>query len=155
MINNDVLRRLRYSLNINDEKVLEICNLSGYVLEKPKLTGLFKKEDEPGFEECTDKVLESFLDGLIIYKRGKKETNQDTNKIRPAFLTNNAILKKLRIAFELKEEDMLSVFKLGHMAISKTELTALFRRKGHKHYKKCGDQFLRSFLTGLTVRLRA
>ena len=69
-------------------------------------------------------------------------------------LTNNIILKKLRIALELKEDDMLAVLKLGEVDISKSELSALFRKEGHKNYKECGDQFLRKFLKGLSLRYR-
>jgi uncharacterized protein YehS (DUF1456 family) len=69
-------------------------------------------------------------------------------------LTNNAILKKLRIALQLKEDDMVGILKLAGVDISTSELTALFRKEGHRNYKECGDQFLRNFLKGLTLRYR-
>jgi uncharacterized protein YehS (DUF1456 family) len=69
-------------------------------------------------------------------------------------LTNNAILKKIRIALELKEDDMLAILKLADVDLSKSELTALFRKEGHKNYKECGDQFLRKFLRGISIRYR-
>lgn len=154
MTNNDILRRLRYSLNINDSTMIEIFKLAEHEIEQSKLTDLLKKEDEEGHVACSNDVLGHFLDGLIFYKRGKKEM-QPGQAIKPVSpLTNNAILKKLRIALELREDDMLGILKLADTAISKSELNALFRKQGHRNYKECGDQFLRSFLKGLSVRYR-
>lgn len=69
-------------------------------------------------------------------------------------MLNNDVLKKLRIALELKDTDMIEIFKLGEFDISKSELSAFFRKKDHKHYRKCGDQILRRFLTGLANKNR-
>lgn len=155
MTNNDILRRLRYALNIDDPKMIEIFKLSGYEIERSDLTTLLGKEDEEGYVECSDRVLGSFLDGLITLKRGRKTVEpRETRKPAPR-LTNNAILKKIRIALELREDDMRGILKLADADISKPELTALFRREGHKHYKECGDQFLRKFLKGLSLRKRS
>jgi uncharacterized protein YehS (DUF1456 family) len=145
-----VLRSIRYALNLDDSTMIEIFRTGGHDLDAAVLSGFLKKEDERGQIECSDKILGAFLDGLIIHKRGRKETRPE-NMIHGA-LTNNDILKKLRIALELKEEDMLAVLKSGDVDISKSELTALFRKKGHKHYKDCGDQFLRYFFKGLAAR---
>jgi uncharacterized protein YehS (DUF1456 family) len=154
MINNDILRRLRYSLNINDLTMIEIFKLAEHTIEQSSLTDLFKREDEEGYIACKDDVLGHFLDGLILHKRGKKEMQPGQVKKPVSPLTNNAILKKLRIALELKEDDMLGILKLADTVISKSELNALFRKQGHRNYKECGDQFLRSFLKGLSVRYR-
>jgi uncharacterized protein YehS (DUF1456 family) len=154
MTNNDILRQLRYALNIKDSTMIEIFKLADHEIEQSKLTGLLKKEDEEGFVNCGDDVLRYFLDGLILHKRGKKEIKPGETKKSDSRLTNNTILKKLRIALELKEDDMLGILKLANVYISKSELTALFRREGHKNYKECGDQFLRKFLKGLSIRYR-
>lgn len=154
MNNNDVLRGVRYALDISDPKMIEVFRLGGQETDRTQLATYLKKEDEEGYINCSDPVFESFLDGLIIQRRGKKETDQDQAKIRVYPLTNNAVLKKIRIALELKEEDMLGILKLAEVDISKSELTALFRKKGHKNYKNCGDQFLRNFLKGLSIRYR-
>jgi uncharacterized protein YehS (DUF1456 family) len=95
-----------------------------------------------------------FLDGLILHKRGRKEIKPGETRKPDSRLTNNTILKKLRIALELKEDDMLGILKLADVDISKSELTALFRKEGHKNYKECGEQFLRKFLKGLSIRYR-
>jgi len=154
MTNNDILRQLRYALNINDSTMIEIFKLTDHEIEQSNLTGLLKKEDEEGFVNCSDDVLRYFLDGLILHKRGRKEIKPGETRKPDSRLTNNTILKKLRIALELKEDDMLGILKLADVDISKSELTALFRKEGHKNYKECGDQFLRKFLKGLSIRYR-
>ncbi len=149
-----MLRRIRYALNINDSTMIEIFRLSGHEMEQATLTGLLKKEDEKGWVECSNDVMKLFLDGLILHKRGRRETDSGPTKKPEPRLTNNGILKKLRIALELKEEDMLGILKLADVDISKSELSALFRKEGHKNFRECGDQFLRNFLNGLTIRYR-
>lgn len=154
MINNDVLRSIRYALDLGDAKVVEIIKLAGCDITQPDLASFLKKEDEEGFAECGDEIMASFLDGLIIHKRGKMESRPNPDKKPEPHLTNNTILKKLRVAFELKEEDMHKVLELAGFSVSKPELSALFRAKGHKNYRACGDQLLRNFLKGLTIRHR-
>jgi uncharacterized protein YehS (DUF1456 family) len=154
MTNNDILRQLRYVLNINNSTMIEIFKLADHEIEQSSVTRLLNKEDEEGFALCGDDVLRYFLDGLILQKRGRKEMRLGEMRKSDLRLTNNAILKKLRIALELKEDDMLAILKLADADISKSELTALFRKEGHKNYKECGDQFLRKFLKGLSLRYR-
>lgn len=154
MTKNDILRRVRYALNIDDSTMLEIFKLAGHEIEQPGLINLLKKENEEGYVDCSDQVMGFFLDGLIFHKRGRQETKPGQEKKSGTRLTNNAILKKLRIALELKEDDMVGILKLADIDISKSELSALFRKEGHRNYKECGDQFLRNFLKGLTIRYR-
>jgi uncharacterized protein YehS (DUF1456 family) len=134
--------------------MIEIFKLANYEIEQSNLSGLLKKEDEEGFVDCSNAALWYFLDGLIIHKRGRKEIKPEETRKSESRLTNNSILKKLRIALELKEDDMLAVLNLAEVDISKSELSALFRKEGHKNYKECGDQFLRKFLRGLSIRYR-
>jgi uncharacterized protein YehS (DUF1456 family) len=152
MNNNDILRRIRYALDISNPGMIDIFKLSGCTLEQPTLLKLLKKEEEEEFISCSNPLLSFFLDGLIIHRRGRRDSGEVPKP--DASLNNNAILKKLRIALDLKEEDMLALLKLAGVTISKSELSALFRNKGHKHFKECGDQFLRNFLQGLTIRHR-
>jgi len=154
MTNNDILRRLRYALNFNNSTLIEIFKQSGHEIGPFEVDNLLKKEDENGYVECSSAVMELFLDGLVLYKRGRQDRPSGQVHQASGELTNNAILKKIRIALELKEEDMLAVLKLADVNISKSELSALFRREGQKNYKACGDQFLRNFLQGLTIRYR-
>ncbi|OIQ73962.1 hypothetical protein GALL_443950 [mine drainage metagenome] len=154
MINNDVLRSVRYALDLADARMAEIIRLAGREVEKAELENLLKKEDEDGFVLCDDALMLSFLDGLIIHKRGRMEARPEPDRKPEKHLSNNTILKKLRVAFELKEDDMHQILALAGFDVSKPELSALFRLKGHKNYRACGDQLLRNFLKGLTLRLR-
>lgn len=154
MTNNDILRRLRYALDIKDSTMIEIFKLSGYEISHSNLIDLLKKEEDDGYVECTDQAMELFLDGLIVHKRGKREIMPGHVEKKESPLTNNSILKKLRIALKFRENDMLGTLKLAGMSLSKSELSALFRKEGQRHYKECGDQILRNFLKGLTTRFR-
>ena len=152
MIHNDVLRSVRYMLDISDNKVVEIIKLGGLDVTKADIETYLKKDEEEGFVRCPDNVMAHFLDGLVIFKRGK----DDSRPAQPVELpvTNNIILKKLRVAFELKEDDMHAILKSVDFPVSKPELSALFRKFGHNNYRTCDDQLLRNFLKGLTLRVR-
>jgi uncharacterized protein YehS (DUF1456 family) len=152
MLNNDVLRSLRYTLDVNDAQMAEIIQLSGKAVELETLDALLKKEEEEGFVACDDELMAHFLDGLVYFKRGK----DDSRPAQPFELpmTNNMVLKKLRVAFELKEDDMHAIMQSVDCPVSKPEMSALFRKFGHSNYRTCGDQFLRNFLKGLTLRVR-
>ena len=154
MINNDVLRSIRYMLDLSDNKVIELISLPDptYSIDKEQLDGFLKKEDEAGFVECRDVVLAHFLDGLVLHYRGKNE-NLPPRPVEKR-VNNNVVLKKLRVAFELKDVDMHQVFEAAGFPVTKPELSALFRQPGHKNCRQCGDQLLRNFLKGLTLRVR-
>ena len=86
-------------------------------------------------------------------RRGVRENAPP--QVIPNRINNNLILRKLRIGLDYKEEDMLGTLKLANFNLSKSELSALFRAKDHKHYQDCGDQILRNFLIGLTAKYRS
>ncbi|MBC8648917.1 DUF1456 family protein [Pseudomonas sp. MTM4] len=150
MVNNDVLRSLRYILNVDDAKIAEITRLTGCELPDAEAVAYLKKEDEAGYKPCGDRIMAYFLDGLVIYKRGKDESRPTPPIEVP--VTNNMVLKKLRVAFELKEDDIHAILKAADFPVSKPELSALFRKAGHSNYRVCGDQLLRNFLKGLALR---
>jgi uncharacterized protein YehS (DUF1456 family) len=151
-MNNDVLRSVRYMLDISDGKIVDIVKLAGFEISKADVIAFMKKEDEEGYLDCSDEIMAHFLDGLVIFKRGKDDSRPPQAVELP--ITNNTVLKKLRVAFELKEEDMHAVLKAAEFPVSKPELSALFRKFGHSNYRTCGDQLLRNFLKGLTLRVR-
>lgn len=151
MINNDVLRSVRYMLNISEFTLVDIVKYGGGDVTQVDMNAYIKKEDEPGFVPCKQNVMAHFLNGLIYYRRGKDPTRPPLMTDLP---TNNVVLKKLRVAFALKDEDVQAILAEAGMEISKTELSALFRKEGHFNYRVCGDQILRNFLKGLTARLR-
>jgi len=148
MTHNDVLRSIRYLLNISDAAVVDIIRLGGHEVSRAEIVGFLKKEDDAGYQPCSDRVLAHFLNGLVTYKRGKDESRPPQPVEVP--VTNNAVLKKLRAAFELKDSDILSLLEKTGFRVSKTELSAFFRRPDHRNYRDCGDQFLRNFLKGLS-----
>ena len=151
MTNNDLLRRLRYALNLSGVGIAEICALGGHEIGPADVLKLLKKEDEHGFVACDDAVMAAFLDGLIISRRGPRDTLPGTAQPSDGLLNNNLILRKLRIALELNDADMLAVFRKAGVSLSKPELSALFRGVGQRNYKECGDQLLRNFVRGLTL----
>lgn len=69
-------------------------------------------------------------------------------------MSNNDILKKLRVALHLRDEEIIKILKLVDFNITKTELSAVFRADDHPNYKPCGDQLLRNFLNGLIIYMR-
>jgi uncharacterized protein YehS (DUF1456 family) len=154
MNNNDVLIRLRYALNITDLKVIELFKTAGYSIDASALASILKKEGEEGYVECGDQLMSQFLEGLIASRRGKKEGPEPRRRREGGRLTNNDILRGIRIALELKDEDIIAIMKLAGVDLSKSELSALFRKPGHPNYRPCGDQFLRNFLVGLTAKFR-
>jgi uncharacterized protein YehS (DUF1456 family) len=152
MNNNDVLKRLRYALNITDLKVVELFKSVGYDIPKSELESIFKTEDEAGYVECGDSIMDKFLEGLVTSRRGKLDSPPGgAGKPR---LNNNDILRRIKIALELRDDDIIALMGLAKVEISKSELSALFRKRGHTNYRPCGDQFLRNFLVGLTAKYR-
>jgi len=151
MARNELLRSLCDALKIDDATTIEVFNHAGRPIGLSTVTALKKSEDQEGYIPCSDPVLAFFLDGLIIHFRGLREGQPPPADKPPAALTNNAILKKLRIVLDLKEEDMIGIFKLAGIAISSHELTALFRKPGHKHYKESDDRLLRDFIRGIAL----
>ena len=154
MINNDVLRSIRYMLDLSDAMVVDTILLADphFAVDAAQVHDFLRKDDEPLFEACPDAVLARFLDGLIYHYRGRDESQPQRPPEKR--VTNNIVLKKLRVAFELKDVDMHEIFESAGFPMSKPELSALFRQPDHKNYRECGDQALRNFLKGLTQRVR-
>ena len=152
MNHNDVLRSVRYMLDLSEPQLAAVLDLGGMKVTQEKLASWLLKDDEEGFVPCPDLPLSHFLNGLVVYRRGR----DDTRPAQPVeeSVTNNIVLKKLRVAFELKEDDMHAVLQLAGFEVSRPELSALFRKEGQKNYRACGDQLLRNFLRGLTQRVR-
>ena len=148
MTNNDVLRSIRYLLNVSDSKLVEITRLAGFEVSTPDVVSFLKKEEEEGYVACSDQVMAHFLNGLVTFKRGKDDSRPLQAVEIP--VTNNTVLKKLRVAFELKDSDMIQLIEKSGLKVSKTELSAFFRSPDHRNFRECGDQFLRNFLKGLT-----
>jgi uncharacterized protein YehS (DUF1456 family) len=151
MTNNDILRRIRYIFDFNDTKIIAIFGQAGLEVSRDQISDWLKKDDDPAYKACNDTLLATFLNGLIIDMRGKKDGPLPEPEKK---LNNNIIFRKLKIALNLKEEDTLAMLELANLKISKHELSAFFRRENHKHYRVCKDQVLRNFLKGLQLKYR-
>lgn len=151
MTNNDIMRRVRYIFDFNDSKMIDLFAVAGQQVTRDQVSAWLKREEDPAFEKCSDRLLATFLNGLIIEKRGKREGPQPEPERR---LNNNIIFMKLKIALNLKSEDMLAILGLAEFCVSKHELSAFFRKPGHKQYRDCQDQILRNFLKGLQLKYR-
>jgi uncharacterized protein YehS (DUF1456 family) len=149
--NNDILRRIRFIFDFNDVKMMAIFSLADHQVTREQISDWLKKEDDPAYQNCNDTELAIFLNGLINDKRGKKEGPPHQPEKN---LTNNIIFRKLKIALDLKNEEVLEILALADLRISKHELSAFFRKPDHKHFRVCKDQILRNFLSGLQLKYR-
>jgi uncharacterized protein YehS (DUF1456 family) len=147
MHNNEILGRLANALTLNDDSLAEIFALGGEAMTAADALARTREIDSEGALACTTDQLGRFLDGLILKKRGPRDT--DGAPHAAVRLSNNAILKKLRIALTLKEDDVLRILAAGDSPTTRLALSPLFRKPGNKHYRTCSDAVLRSFLNGL------
>jgi len=151
MTNNDILRRVRYIFDFNDAKMITLFTHAGTSVTRRQVRAWLKKDDDPDYQNCSDPQLAIFLNGLINDQRGKKEGAQPAPEKR---INNNIVFRKLKIALDLKAEDIQAIMKLTKTEISKHELSAFFRKPGHKNYRDCKDQILRNFLKGVQLKYR-
>ena len=151
MTNNDVLRKVRYTFDYNDDKMMALFASGGQEVTRAELSDWLKKDEDPDFKGIYDKQLATFLNGFINEKRGKREGAQP---LPEKSLNNNIIFRKLKIALNATDEDIIEMFALADLKVSKPEISALFRNPNHKHYRLCKDQFLRNFLLGMQLKFR-
>lgn len=172
MNNNDILIRLRYALDIKDIDMIEIFKLGGIEVTKEELQRMLLKaksnsdintddefEAHADMKKCNNYMFESFLNGFIIYKRGKQESAQGEAEkqsfvIKDNKSVNNVMLKKVKIALSLTSDDILEILKITGVNLSKGELSAVLRKEGQRNYKECGDRYARNFLKGLAIKFR-
>ena len=151
MDNNDILRRLRYAFDFDDATMIGLFAQADYIATRSQVSNWLKKEDHDDFVALYDRELATFLNGLINDRRGKREGPQPTPE---KTLNNNIIMRKLRIALNLRDDDILAILESMDQRVSKPELSALFRKPDHRSYRLCKDQFLRNFIYGLAKKYR-
>lgn len=149
MTNNDILRRIRYTFDFSDSEMIELFASGGGQVTRAEVSDWLKKEEDPEYKELDDEHLAMFLNGFINEKRGKKEGEQPAPEKK---MNNNTILRKLKIALNLKDEDILEILKLANFLLSKHELSAFFRNPSQSQYRPLKDQILRNFLHGMQVK---
>ena len=152
LTNKDIIRRIRYIFDYEDDQMIQLFALGDKKVTRAEISDWLKKEDDAEDEVVKDIILAHFLNGLIIEKRGKKEGAPPMEAERS--LNNNIIFRKLRIALNFKDTDILELFKLADLQVSKHEISAIFRKPSQKQYRPCQDQFLRNFLQGLQMKIR-
>lgn len=138
-------------LDLEDVEIAEILKLADYNPTREEIVNIFEDEDGEG-PDSSHELMAYFLDGLIFKKRGKSDKHPPQPIQIP--VTNNVVLKKLRVAFKLREEEIMKLLQKSGFKINSPELSALFRREDHKNYRPCGDQIIRYFLKGLTMKYR-
>lgn len=151
MRNNIVLRQLRYIFDLSDDQMIKLFAQAEVEVTRTQVSNWLKKDDHADFQRIPDSEFASFLNGFINEKRGKREGPQPEPERR---LNNNIIFRKLKIALNYKDTDIMEAFKLADLAISKHEISAIFRNPKQNQYRVCEDQFLRNFLYGLQLKLR-
>ncbi len=151
MTNNDVLRRIRYTFDFSDSEMIAVFGAADFEVTRAEVSDWLKRDDDPNYKNCIDSNLAIFLNGLINKRRGRKDGPLPEPEKR---LNNNIIFRKIRIALDLKAEDILEILESVDMIMSKHELSAFFRKKDHKHYRDCQDQVLRKFLQGVQAKYR-
>lgn len=149
MTNNDILRRIRFTFDFNDTKMIDLFGLADYQVTRAQVSDWLKKDDDPAWQKLNDYQFAIFLNGFINDKRGKKEGKQPVPEKR---LNNNIIFRKFKIALDLKDDDILEILELVDIHISKHELSAFFRNPYQKQYRQCEDQILRNFLHGMQIK---
>ena len=150
MTNNDILRQLRYIFDYSDQEMIDVFKAADYDVERWKISDWLKKDDEQQMN-LLNSELNFFLDGLINIKRGKRDSYQLTMNKE---LSNNLVLRKLKIALNLKDYDILKLMNAVDAEIGKHELSAFFRNPKQSQYRDMGNQYLRNFLHGLQLKYR-
>lgn len=151
MNNNDVLRRIRYTFDLNDQQMIDLFKNAGTVVSRSQVSDWLKKDSDDAFRLIPDQQLAAFLNGWIVQRRGKQEGKEIVNEEK---LTNNIILRKIKIALKLNDDDIIEFYDLADVRLSKHELSAFFRHPSKSQYRPCQDQFLRNFLQGMQRKNR-
>lgn len=151
MKSNDILRRVRFIFDLNDSAMITLMSSSDEKVTRAQISNWLKRDDDPEQEVLPDSQLALFLNNFIESKRGKREGPKPPVEKR---LNNNQVFMKMKIALALQAEDVLEILSKAGFKLSKHELSAFFRKPGHKHYRECKDQVLRNFLHGLQLIYR-
>lgn len=144
---NDVLFKIKKALALDTKAMIKAYALADFEMSEERLISIMKRRQDKGYEEATYEELGVFLDGLVLLKRGPSDKIANDDEV--VELTNNLILKKIRVAMELKEPELVILFALADVELSKRQIGSLFRKEGTKNFKRCSDELLDAFLEGL------
>jgi len=144
---NDILFKIKTALSLKNSEIVKAYSLVEYTMTEERLNNVLKRRQDQGYEEANYEELGLFLDGLVLLKRGENSKKVESDEV--VELTNNLILKKLRVAMNLKESDLVIVFALAEVVLNKRQIGSLFRKEGGKNFKACSDELLFAFIEGL------
>ncbi len=153
MKNSYVLSRIKFAFQLDNEKILEVFALVNNDISFKDLQLLLDQAEDDNKKDCGANILSDFLDGLITDRRGPSDSKNNSKKKKVQKISNNTVLKKLRIALDMKEEAILAVFEMGEVELTALELGSFFRKHGNKHYRACDDRLLDLFFDGLELKL--
>ncbi len=149
MNTNAILRKITQSLALDIPALQAIFASVDIDLTEKELGNLLKTDYEPRFEVLPEYVLALFLNGYIDRCRGKKAGQEPEVITKTAKISNNDVLKKLRIAHNLQEQQVREALKLVTIELTKSDLSALFRKPGHPQFKACDDELVLDFIEGV------
>ncbi|MEH6343975.1 MAG: DUF1456 family protein [Bermanella sp.] len=152
MTNNYILRRLRYTFDLSDSQMITLFGLADMSVTREDVSAWLKKDEDPALIRLTDNQMATFLNGFIVEKRGKRDGPQPVAEHQ---INNNIIFRKLKIALNLIDQDILDLLRSANFIMSKPELSALFRKPDHRSYRECQDQILRNFIKGIQLKYHA
>ena len=144
---NDILFKIKTALSLSSSELIKAYALVEYTMSQERLENILKRRQDEGYEEATYEELGLFLDGLVLLKRGANDKVVTDDEV--VALSNNLIMKKLRVALELKEAELLIVFGLAEINMNKRQIGSLFRKEGTKNFKPASDELLMAFIEGL------
>lgn len=154
MRTNDIFRKITQSLLLDTAQMQALFAHSNIDLSDKDVANLLKTDYQPNFEAMPEYILIIFLNNLIDQERGKKADAVEEVIEKHARISNNDVLKKLRIAFVLHEQDLRDALKLVTIELTKSDLAALFRKAGHEQYKACDDDLVLDFIEGIGMLLQ-
>jgi len=144
---NDILFKIKTALSLSNSEIIEAYKWADFTMSEERVSNIVKRHQDKGYEEATYEELGLFLDGLVVLKRGENSKKVESDEV--VELTNNLILKKLRVAMNLKESELVIIFALAEVTLTKRQIGSLFRKEGGKNFKACSDELLMAFIEGL------
>ena len=157
MYNNEILMAIKDNLSLSNQHIVDCFKYGNNEMDETDIQRLFvSKRAKQEHIFCDDELLEAFLNGLIILKRGEPDINlgqerKSSIRISASKYINNVVLKKLKIALNLSNKDSIEIFLAADTIISNGQLTGFLRKEGHKNYRKFSDSHLMAFLKGVNV----
>lgn len=146
---NETLRQICNTFNLNESAIAETFALADFIVTTEQVGAWLASKSDESFVKLEHPELAAFLNGFINLKRGKRDGEQPTPEEK---LSNNIVFQKLRIALNLKSEDVILILQRADITLSKHEVSAFFRKPNNKHYKKCHNQTLFGFLQGIKLQ---